>query len=191
MLVMGLWCFSWSEPRMHLCGWWWMMDWDHKAWNVLSLCGLIMDRLDLNYWRMFYCINAMIWVWLMSRIAAKLWVNICRSVHGLALVKAHMYVGLVHYSSVYIMKDNIWSCRWIWWLWQSSVICFVFWWLCYWQGFSDSEIDDASIDYFVHQWYLWVQYENLMKRGLQIMCCASGVSSLKMYETWYLEERIL
>jgi len=25
-----------------------MMDQDLKAWNVLSLCGLIMDRLDLN-----------------------------------------------------------------------------------------------------------------------------------------------
>ena len=34
------------------------------------------------------------------------------------------------------------------------------------QCFSDSEIDDASIDCFVLQ---WVQYENLLKRGLQII----------------------
>ena len=126
MLVMVLWCFAWSESRMHLCGWWWMMDQDHKAWNVLSLCGLIMDRLDLNYWHMFYCINVMIWVWLMSGIAAKLWVNICRYVRGFTLVKARIHAGLAHESSVYNMKYDIWSCSWIWLLLQSSVVCSVF-----------------------------------------------------------------
>ena len=111
MLVIGLWCFAWSEPRMHLCSWWWMMDRDHKAWNVLSLCGLIMDILDLNYWRIFYCINVMIWVWLMSGIATKFWVNIFRCVRGFALVKARIHAGSDHHSHVYYLKYDIWSCR--------------------------------------------------------------------------------
>ena len=116
--------------RMHLRGWWWMMDRDLKAWNVLSLCGLIMDRLDLNYWRMFYCINVMIWVWLMFGIAKKLWVNICRSVRGFTLVKARIHAGSAHQSSVYSMKYDIWSYSWIWLLLQNYVVCSVFWWLC-------------------------------------------------------------
>ena len=91
------------------------MDQDLKAWNVLSLWGLIMDRLDLNYWHMF-----IVW-WLMSGVAAKLWVNICRSICGLPLVKAHMYASFVLHSSVYIMRYDNWSCSWIWLLLQSSV----------------------------------------------------------------------
>ena len=131
MQVMGSCCFTWSKTRMHLCGWWWMMDRDLKAWNVLSLCGFIIDRVDLNYWCIFYSINVMISVWLMFGIAAKLWVNICRSVRELALVKACIQAGLVHPSSVYIERYDIWSCSWIWLLLQSSGFYSVFWWLCF------------------------------------------------------------
>jgi len=171
MLVMGLWCCVWFESKMHLCCWWWMMDRDHKAWNVLSLCGLIMDRLDLNYWHMFYCINVMIWVWLMSGTTAKLWVSICRSVRGLALVKVRMYASLILHSSVYIMRYDIWSCSWIWLLLQSSVVYSVFWF----QWFSIGWFKDWWWRYklmIVLQWWLF---------------CIYG-SSLKIYETWSLED---
>jgi len=130
----------------------------------------------------------MIWVWLMSGIVAKLWVNIFRSVRGLTLVKAHMYAGLVLHSSIYIMRYDIWSCSWIWLLLQSFVVCFVFWWLCCWQGFSVSVSGDLEIDEvgvfdgcivvminFVLQCFWWVQYENWMKCSLQftVLCFRS------------------
>ena len=46
------------------------------------------------------------------------------------------------------------------------------------QCFSDSEIDGDIVDCFELQWYLWVQYENLMKRGLQIIVlCFRSIQS--------------
>jgi len=156
-----------------------------------------MDRLDLNYWCMFYCMNVMIWVWLMSGIAAKLWVNIYSSVRGLALVKVRMYTSLVLHSSVYIMRYDIWSCSWIWLLLQSSIVCSVFWWLCYGQGFNVSVLGDLEIDNvgvvdgcismminFVLQCCWWVQYENWMKRGLQIMVlCFKSIQYENLWNT--------
>jgi len=124
--------------------------------------------------------NVMIWVWLMSEIAAKSWLNIYRSVRGLDLVKARMYAGLIHCCSIYIMKYDVWSCSWVWLLLQSSVVCSVFWWLCCWQGFSVSVIQRLMmlVLSFVLQWYWWVQYENWMKHGLQtIVLCFRSIQS--------------
>ncbi len=55
MHVMGFLCFACSELRMNLSGMI-MMDHDHmimihhdhKTLNELSLCGMIVDRIDLN-----------------------------------------------------------------------------------------------------------------------------------------------
>jgi len=43
----------------------------------------------------------------MSEIAAKLYVRICISVHGLSLVKACIHAGWVCPSSIYSMKYDI------------------------------------------------------------------------------------
>jgi len=127
---------------------------------------------------MLYSVNVMIWVWLKSRIVAKLWVKICRSARWLALIKACIHVGLAHRSSIYIMKYDIWSCSWFKLLVQSSGFFSVFWWLCSrdsvlniqidwlwfsslmmgYQWFIDLVVVDSEIDDWVSviDWYRWI-----------------------------------
>ena len=126
-----------------------------------------------TYWRMYCSISVMSMtdVW----YSCKLWEIIFRSVRGLSLEKARIHAGLIHQSSVYIVKLDTWSCRWVWWLLQSSVSA-----LC--SGNRVSVIQSLMIVLSFND-----SYGSSMKIGwkvaLQIMCCAS------VYPVWKLMKR--
>jgi len=130
-----------------------------------------------THWCMYCSISimSMIDVW----YSCKLWEMIFRSVRGLSLAKARIHAGLIHRSSVYIVKLDTWSCRWVWWLLQSSVSA-----LCS----SDGVVNRVSV---IQSLMIVLSfndsYGSSMKIGwnvaFQIMCCAS------VYPVWKLMKR--
>ena len=119
MQVIGWWGIAWSELRRDLTGWWRTRSKERSGSNGLKMNYLYDAYSRSTYWRMYSSISVMSMtdVW----YSCKLIEIIFRSVRGLALIKARIHAGLIHRSSVYIVNLNIWSCRWIWWLLQSSV----------------------------------------------------------------------
>ena len=109
----------------------------------------------------------------------KLWEIIFRSVRRLSLVKARVYAGWFHWSSVYLLKLNFWVCSWVCCYCRSSVVCSVFWWLGVigFQWFSDSKIVDVSIGCFV------ISYEGWMNCGVQIVIlCFRNIQSENVWK---------
>ena len=116
-------------------------------------------------WRMYCSISSMSMIdgW----YSRKLWETIFRSVRGLSLEKARIHAVLIHRSSVYIVKYDIWSCSWVWLLLQSFVSA-----LCsgdcvlmtgfQWCSFGWCKGDWLMQIYLMFDWfYWWIQFENL------------------------------
>ena len=76
-------------------------SWDLK-WLIIEWSDIGWASSDCVH--LFYSLNVMIWVCLKSAIAAKLWVNICKSICWFVSIKERMHTGSTLPSSVYKRK---------------------------------------------------------------------------------------
>ena len=81
----------------------WSGSWDLK-WLIIEWSNIGWAK--SNYVHLFYSLNFMIWVCLKSRIAMKLCVNICISVHWFASRKLCIHTGWFLPNNIYNLKHD-------------------------------------------------------------------------------------
>ena len=148
-----------------LCWWFDLKYCVHLEFNIGSgswdLKWLIVEWSDIGWARydcvhQFYSLNVMIWVCVKFEIAAKLWVNICRSICWFISVKARVHTSYTLPSSVYKGKAFSSGLTDL----SDPLCCFTAvcqWSLTWWSRLNNDVFhEDWLIDEWWGYYYLWL-----------------------------------